>query len=57
MVVSDNTIAAEGLGRLFKKLGRNSAGAGKKFKSSCIYHSRFQILINSGKWLYLGKSV
>ena len=30
MIVSDNTIKAEGLGDFFKNLGKNSAKAGKK---------------------------
>ena len=39
MIVNDNTIAAEGLGRFFKKLGRSSK-AGKKLATNVMKHPR-----------------
>ena len=36
MIVSDNTIQAEGLGSFFKNLGRISAKAGKKITSNVL---------------------
>ena len=36
MIVSDNTVQAEGLGSLFKNLGRSSAKAGKKLATNVI---------------------
>ena len=36
MLVSDNTIQAEGLGSCFKNLGRSSAKAGKKIATNVI---------------------
>ena len=43
MIVSDNTIQAEGLGSFFKNFGKNSAKAGKKLatnalKKPCRFH-------------------
>ena len=36
MIVSDNTIQAEGLGDFFKKLARISAKAGKKLATNVL---------------------
>ena len=36
MIVSDNTIQAEGLGEFFKKLGKISAKAGKKLAKNVL---------------------
>ena len=42
MIVSDNTIQAEGLGDYFKKLGKVSGKAGKKLATNALKHpSRF----------------
>ena len=36
MIVSDNTIEAEGLGSLFKKFGKTSAKTGKKLATNVV---------------------
>ena len=49
MIVSDNTIKAEGLGSFFKNLGRVSAKAGKKLATN--------VLKNPGRSLEIGANI
>ena len=49
MIVSDDTIQAEGLGRFFKNLGRMSAKAGKKLATN--------VLKTPGRFLEIGANV
>ena len=49
MIVSDNTIKAEGLGNFFKNLGRVSAKAGKKLATN--------VLKNPGRALEIGANI
>ena len=49
MIVSDNTIQAEGLGDFFKNLGKLSAKAGKKLATN--------VLKNPGRALEIGANV
>ena len=49
MIVSDNTIQAEGLCSFFKNLGRKSASAGKKLA--------INVLKNPGRSLEIGANV
>ena len=49
MIVSDNTIQAEGLGSFFKNLGRISAKAGEKLATNVIK--------NPGRALEIGGNV
>ena len=49
MIVSDNTIKAEGLGRFFKNLGKISSKAGKKLATN--------VLKNPGRALEIGANI
>ena len=49
MIVSDNTIKAEGLGNFFKNLGKVSAKAGKKLATN--------VLKNPGRALEVGANI
>ena len=49
MLVSDNTIKAEGLGKFFKNLGKASAKAGKKLAT--------KVLKNPGRALEIGANL
>ena len=49
MIVSDNTIKAEGLGNFFKNLGKVSANAGKKLATN--------IFKNPGRALEVGANI
>ena len=49
MIVSDNTIEAEGLGSFFKNLGKISAKAGKKLATNALK--------NPGRFLEIGANV
>ena len=49
MLVSDNTIKAEGLGKFFKNLGKASAKAGKKLATN--------VLKNPGRALEIGANI
>ena len=49
MIVTDNTIKAEGLGSFFKNLGKLSAKAGKKLAT--------KVLKNPGRALEIGANV
>ena len=49
MIVSDNMIKAEGLGKFFKNLGKASAKAGKKLATN--------VLKNPGRALEIGASI
>ena len=49
MIVSDNTIKAEGLGSFFKNLGRISSKAGKKLATN--------VLKNPGRALEIGANI
>ena len=49
MLVSDNTIQAEGLGKFFKNLGKASAKAGKKLATN--------VLKNPGRALEIGANL
>jgi len=49
MLVSDNTIKAEGLGKFFKNLGKASAKAGKKLATN--------VLNNPGRALEIGANI
>ena len=49
MLVSDNTIQAEGLGKFFKNLGKASAKAGKKLATN--------VLNNPGRALEIGANI
>ena len=49
MIVSDNTIKAEGLGSFFKNLGKISSKAGKKLASN--------VLKNPGRALEIGANI
>ena len=49
MIVSDNTIQAEGIGSFFKNLGKISAKAGKKLANNALK--------NPGRFLEFGANV
>ena len=49
MIVSDNTIKAEGLGSFFKNLGKISSKAGKKLATN--------VLKNPGRALEIGANI
>ena len=49
MIVSDNTIKAEGLGSFFKNLGKLSSKAGKKLATN--------VLKNPGRALEIGANI
>ena len=49
MLVSDNTIKAQGLGKFFKNLGKASAKAGKKLATN--------VLKNPGRALEIGANI
>ena len=49
MIVNDNTIKAEGLGRFFKNLGKISSKAGKKLATN--------VLKNPGRALEIGANI
>ena len=49
MIVSDNTIKAEGLGSFFKNLGKTSSKAGKKIATN--------VLKNPGRALEIGANI
>ena len=49
MIVSDNTIKAEGLGSFFKNLGKISSKAGKKLAT--------KVLKNPGRALEIGANI
>ena len=49
MIVSDNTMKAEGLGSFFKNLGKTSSKAGKKLATN--------VLKNPGRALEIGANI